>query len=268
MSTQEFKVEPEWVVGQQIQDEDYDRLPVGAKVGTLEKTGEHEWRDISGVPLFQQPHATRVLLHLPDAPDPEAYCVKDAAEDGDWWASEDTPEFGYGIVYSDGTHPTKTSDLESIEANFGIDATQPEDATDAYVEPLTEPSVDNSEDLTEPESLEDDQYVLVWARVVDAKPDIDGEIQMYAGAGEGGDRGFYLMPNDDAIVRPEAGQVPPWVKPARCTSLATRAEDEGTFARCVVTQHDPHDFHNDGPKGGTWTTAEESGRLVESGGAA
>lgn len=191
MSTQE----PEFKVGQQVKDGDYDRLPVGAVTSGIEKTGETQWRKVDGPPMLQQPHATRVLTYLPDTPATEAYCVKDGQE-GDWWVSEATPEFGYGIVYDDGTHPTKDNELESIEAIFGIDTgVEPEGATDAYVEP---------------EPLKEGDWVHVWAQVDNAQPDMDGDLTVTVPMGVGNvESGVYVRP--DAIVRPDAGQVPPWV---------------------------------------------------------
>lgn len=180
------KVEPEFVVGQQVKDGDYDRLPVGAKAGTLEKTGEHEWRDLSGRPLFQEPHATRTLTHLPDA-------------------------------------------------------AEPEDKDDLYVEP---------------EPLKEGDWVQVWAQVKTARPDEHGEFEVCLHFQDGArTAGIFVRP--DAIVRTDAGQVPPWVKPAQCSSLLM--VDKTTNLRQCVRPEDGHDEHV--AYGVVWTDAEAYGRV-------
>lgn len=229
------QVGPEFVVGQQVKDEDYDRLPVGAKAGTIEKTGEREWRDLDGRPLFQSPHATRHLNYLPEQLDPEgdsveAYCVKDA-QDGDWWVSEATPEFGYGIVYSDGTHPTKTNDLDAIEANYGIDARPvPEDKDDLYVEP---------EPLKEGDPAEVWDQALAWVA-----------------------RMAQTTSAEVAIQRAEGGFNPYRIRPARCTSLKRTVGNRAALWQCTRDEH-ADGSHECGDV--EWTTAEESGRITEGG---
>ena len=76
---------------------------------------------------------------------------------------------------------------------------EPEDATDAYVEP---------------EPLKEDQHVLVWAKVVRESDD-----SVYVSVGSEDLDWRQAWVGADAIVRPDAGSLPPWVKPARCTSL-------------------------------------------------
>jgi hypothetical protein len=94
---------------------------------------------------------------------------------------------------------TCACDIHKRFRKVAPDATEPEDKADLYVEP---------------EPLKEDQNVLVWARVVDAKPDSDGEVEVSLRRADGYDTSYattYTLP--DAIVRPDAGQVPPWVKP-------------------------------------------------------
>lgn len=95
-----------------------------------------------------------------------------------------------------------------------VEHAEPEDATDAYVEP---------------EPLKEGDWLLVWARVDNAEPDEDGEILLYTGRPPS-NGALYAAPDSDAIVRPDAGQVPPWLKPAQCTSLL--ATGRTTLHRC------------------------------------
>ena len=233
MSTQEFKV------GQRVSDDDYDRLPVGAVTSGIEKTGETQWRKVDGPPMLQQPHATRVLTYLPDTPATEAYCVKDG-QDGDWWVSEVTPEFGYGIVYShDGTHPTRDHRLEDIEANFGIDAgPEPEDATDAY---------------DEPEPLKEGDWVQVWAQISRPRSGSDTECRFFFGVknADGTPKDSYdERVRNDAIVRP-ADEVPPWVKPVEePLNIGSVVADHGDAVWARVATGDP---------GGPWWTRASEG---------
>lgn len=112
---------------------------------------------------------------------------------------------------------------------------EPGDTDDACVETVTEPSsVDNSEDATdepqrsphqersaelfladalEPEPLKKDDVVLVWARVRSAVPDSDGEIKIALHRADSQDKEYWTLP--DGIVRPDEGQVPPWIEPAK-----------------------------------------------------
>lgn len=83
------------------------------------------------------------------------------------------------------------------------------------VEPVTEPSVDNSEDLTEPE-LKKGDWVQVWAEFVDG-PDEDGDVRVRIRSYDDSPMAGYAR--SDAIIRPADGATPPWVKPAQCPSL-------------------------------------------------
>ena len=139
------KVEPEWVVGQQVSGDDYKRLPVGSVVNEIwKKVAPNDWRNANFADqrlMDEGLYNDRTLTHLPDA-------------------------------------------------------TRPEDATDAYVEP---------------EPLKEGDAVLVWAKVVDPERDDLGDFAIDVMYGATFDRTFARI---DAIVRPDAGQVPPWVKPA------------------------------------------------------
>lgn len=152
------KVEPEFVVGQQVSGDDYERLPAGTKIQSAaardayftKVAASNAWTYTDGMGNTDSPAAldeagpARTLTHLPDAPEPE-----------------------------------DTDDVES-------------------------------------EPLKEDQHVLVWARVLDAKPDGDGEVEVSLHRADGYQTSYattYTLP--DAIVRPDAGQVPPWVKPRR-----------------------------------------------------
>ena len=159
-----------------------------------------------------------------------------------------------------------------------VDATQPEDATDldalgglpadddtpvvrAFVESrvkedLSEPSVDNSEDLTEPEPLKEGDWALVWAQIDVSRPDGDGDLRVNipAACAGGYDNAFV---RSDAIVRPDAGQVPPWVKPARCTSLY----DSGAGNSLMRCEHEAGHAAKHVVGWIAWTDAEAYGRV-------
>lgn len=224
-------------VGDTVTGSDYERLPVGAKADggddPIEKVADNAWRIHTGaIYTSNHFHNERTITHLPDATQPEAYCVKDG-QDGDWWVSEATPEFGYGIVYADGKHPTKDHHLDDIVANFGIDATQPEDATDAYVEPEPLKPVFNDDDV---------QRLKVT----------NGSTVLFDGLAV-----FEEADNGNVTVTP----VP------RCTSLFNRA---GTSEIVRCGQHEGHS-HGHWTMGSTpatsWGDSMEYGRVVESGGA-
>jgi hypothetical protein len=74
------------------------------------------------------------------------------------------------------------------------DATQPEDATGAYVEP---------------EPLKEGDAVLVWAKV---EREGDDKNNFYVSVGSEDLDWRKAWVDTAAIVRPDAGQVPPWVK--------------------------------------------------------
>jgi hypothetical protein len=87
--------------------------------------------------------------------------------------------------------------LADWERELLAEHAEPEDATDAYVEP---------------EPLKEGDHVLVWAKVVDPKPDSDGDLEVVLGRAPGGmvdELEAYVRA--DAIVRPDAGQQPPWL---------------------------------------------------------
>ena len=152
------KVEPEWVVGQQVSGTDYERLPVGSRATWTYrsdskpvpsvKVGDDSWCEGEGADAAirsnREMHLPRTITHLPEH-------------------------------------------------------AEPEDATAAYVEP---------------EPLKEDQHVLVWAKVVRESDD-----SVYVSVGSEDLDWRQAWVGADAIVRPDAGSLPPWVKPARCTSL-------------------------------------------------
>lgn len=123
--------------------------------------------------------------------------------------------------------------------------TEPEDKDDLYVEP---------------EPLKEGDWVQVWAKFV--REDNLGALVVATPTGAGGEgcRNTYASP--DAIVRPDAGQVPPWVKPARCTSLWQAG---GRYARCDLNDGHKGDPHGTRAEGWMWTTADEVGRIIEAG---
>ena len=71
---------------------------------------------------------------------------------------------------------------------------EPEDATDAYVEP---------------EPLKEGDWVQVWAQVSQADPDEEGDVHLWAGE-KREYSGFYLKPDSPGIIRTDS--TPPWVK--------------------------------------------------------
>lgn len=140
------KVEPEFVVGQQVSGDDYKRLPVGSKIedstGAATKVDENTWR----------------------------------WDDGEEDANEDV-RMGRTLTHlGDGTHA------------------EPEDKADLYVEP---------------EPLKEGDWVQVWAKVHDPSPRDDELVELRVRIRGGGMATAYTT--NDAIVRPDAGQVPPWI---------------------------------------------------------
>lgn len=110
----------------------------------------------------------------------------------------------------------------------------------------------------EPEPLKEGDWVQVWAQV-NRLADDDGDLLLVSRAyGEAAmtSRKFYTR--SDAIVRPDAGQVPPWVKPARCTSLRHIADDN-VYVRCVEDSDHSSD-HGAGYMGGrvNWSGAGDA----------
>jgi hypothetical protein len=124
-----------------------------------------------------------------------------------------------------------------------FDATEPEDKADLYVEP---------------EPLKEGDWAQIWVMVL--KPDLIGEVWKVALDGEASKEAYV---RSDAIVRPDAGQVPPWLKPAQCTSL-TLTTSLTSFWRCDKNEHGDDEPHKS-MTGERWTTEQEVGRITESG---
>lgn len=115
-------------------------------------------------------------------------------------------------------------------------------------------------DDPEPEPLKEGDWVQVWAQVNRLRSDGDTVIRFFYGVkhADGTPKDHYdERVRNDAIVRPAAGQVPPWVKPAQCTSLWEASPND--YARCIKDEHDDTERHN--RPGVFWTTAEEYGRV-------
>jgi hypothetical protein len=215
-------VEPEWVVGQQVSGDDYQRLPVGSVVQmhdgdpgnppwTKGRDGLWTWSDDDGCDLSLNGGLSRTLINL-----------------------------------GDGKRTLRQNLIPNPAFKVGTGgwATQPEDATDAYVEP---------------EPLKEGDWCLVWAQFDTVEPDDDGDVTIEVpGSGLG-----TQYARADAIVRPDAGQVPPWVKPARCTSLHFIA-DEDIYVRCM---HDsPHvGVHGTRLSPGFKQWDDDDARITESG---
>lgn len=161
--------------------------------------------------------------------------------------------FWPGAVYTvnyvrqDGMVSIRGIDKPALAKHFEkVEHAEPEDKDDLYVEP---------------EPLKEGDWVQVWARIERPEVDEDGEILLVFRAGDGGDASGYAHP--DAIVRPDAGQVPPWVKPAQCTSLLMI--DKTTNLRQCTRDGDDHDNHV--AYGASWKDHEAYGRVVVSDGA-
>ena len=164
-------------------------------------------------------------------------------------------------------------DAEDKDNLYVEDVTEAADDDTSAPANVTEPSVGNSDDATEPEDKADlyvepeplkaGDWIQVWARV-DDNEDVDVAVE----SGHTrlrlfmADDWFHAGVRNDAIVRPDAGQVPPWVKPARCTSLW---EAGGRYARCDLNDGHKGDPHGTQAEGWMWTTADEAGRITEGG---
>jgi hypothetical protein len=89
---------------------------------------------------------------------------------------------------------------------------EPEDTDDVEPEPLADwerallDEADEDIAYIEDEPLKEGDWVQVWAQYVTSYD--SGELHLRV-SGAGG----YVAAHPDAIVRPSAGQVPPWVKP-------------------------------------------------------
>lgn len=91
------------------------------------------------------------------------------------------------------------------------------------VEPAAEPE-DKDDLYVEPEPLRKGDAVLVWV-TVDGRVDSDGDVRLKpAFFGEVDPTMEHFYSRSDAIVRPDAGQVPPWVKPAQTNDIEAIAE--------------------------------------------
>lgn len=109
---------------------------------------------------------------------------------------------------------------------------EPEDKDDLYVEP---------------EPLKEGDWCLIWAQFDTVEPDDDGDVTVdVPGSGLGTQ---YVRA--DAIVRPDAGQVPPWVKPAEeplNIGAVIADRDDAVWARVAT-----------GDPGGPWWTRASEG---------
>lgn len=98
-------------------------------------------------------------------------------------------------VTRDSGHPAAVPDkgmAMSRTITYLPDSAEPEDKDDLYVEP---------------EPLKEGDWCLVWAQFDTVEPDDDGDVTVdVPGSGLGTQ---YVRA--DAIVRPDAGQVPPWI---------------------------------------------------------
>lgn len=142
------------------------------------------------------------------------------------------------------------------------DAPEPEDTDD--VEPEEELAVWEKALLAEvdvePEPLKEGDALLIWARVRGFADDRAVHVDITTRHAHA----LRLVPHADAIVRPDAGQVPPWVKPARCTSLYQGAPTHALW-RCDKPEHNEIIPHGTDGSCSTWTTADEAGRITEGG---
>ena len=217
---------PEFVVGQQVSTDDYPRLPVGAQALYKGATaplvkGADEWTYL-GEPMDGSPTGPRTLTYLPDAAEPEdkddlyvepARVTRVLHINGEG-SGDVGAACGHELATGPGANPKHVGHSRSSFigwiAGGGRDLSPETDACADCValaqQPVTAPSVDNSEDATEPEPLKVGDAVLVWARVGTA--DVRG-MRVFTVDATGGE--WDAMTRPDAIVRPDAGQVPPWL---------------------------------------------------------
>ena len=174
----------------------------------------------------------------------------------------------------------ETVDLGDFTQYATDDAPEPEDTDDAYVEPERDdseryyltcdgisgvrceehgpecPGPRNEDTDVEPEPLKEGDWVQVWAQV-NRRADSDGDLLLISSAyGEAAPSSTKFYARSDAIVRPSAGQVPPWVKPERCTSLYM---GDGALWQCDARPDHAAALHGFGAF--TWNDAEEYGRV-------
>ena len=108
-------------------------------------------------------------------------------------------------------------------------------------------------EIVEPEPLKDDAVVLVWARVRSAVPDCDGEIKIALHRADSQDKEYWTLP--DGIVRPNEGQVPPWIEPAQVLTDGERdrimlAYRDGVLAPGQAVLIEVEDIIRERTKGG------------------
>lgn len=194
------KVEAEWTVGQKVSGDDYPRLPIGsvvfdepaaedtvASVPVL-KTGEDEWTNQGWPGVFtnaEMADDVRTLTRLGDGTPPPKCTGEGGCK----------AEVHYHGCYAD-VPPAKCDDPSEHGTQTEGNSTGPH----LHFE-------------VEPEPLNDDDIVLVWARVRSAVPDCDGEIKIALHRADSQDKEYWTLP--DGIVRPNEGQVPPWIEPAQ-----------------------------------------------------
>ena len=247
------KVEALWTVGDKVSGGDYPRLPIGsvvfdepgaedtvASVPVL-KTGEDEWTNQGWPGVFtnaEMADDVRTLTCLGDGitdveivePERDFLCCAapshvhgtivaptgervestltagpaDTDERiGAWERVAQHPIFA-GCYAVEG--PLIDAVISRLDELLAIAYVNPgdADATDAYVEP---------------EPLKEGAAVLVWAKVANGGiEDSDDMFRVWINP-DGARFALVVQVEPDAIVRPDAGQVPPWVKPAQCTSL-------------------------------------------------
>lgn len=106
---------------------------------------------------------------------------------------------------------------EWVPARY-FEKVEPEDKDDLYVEP---------------EPLKEGDAVLVWAMVTDPKP---GEFGLTSVRLHGDDEDVYAYPGH--VVRPDAGQVPPWL----VLSPLEEPKGIGAVVEAEVRGSDRHSF--------------------------
>ena len=250
------KVEPEWTVGQEVSGGDYPRLPIGsvvfdepaaedtvASVPVL-KTGEDEWTNQGWPGVFtnaEMADDVRTLTRLGDGiadaevvePERNFFCCA-------------APSHIHGrIVMPTGervettlTVPPATADVEPAPAKVTGNSDGPhlhfgvcrkcgctdEDcsgciARTGHACSWVEGDLCSACADVEPEPLKEADAVLVWAKVANGGiQDSEDMFRVWINP-DGARFALVVQVEPDAIVRPDAGQVPPWAKPAQCTSL-------------------------------------------------
>lgn len=193
----ERNLAPEFVVGQKVSGDDYPRLPIGSVV-------------------FDEPAAEDTVASVP--------VMKIG---GDTWTNQGWPGVFTNAEMADDVRTlTRLGDgvadvgIVEPERDF-LCCAAPSHIHGTIVTPTGE-RVEGTLTVPAVEPLRKDEWVQVWARVEEPKPDFDGDIELRldrTNVMASGERWSAVWARPDAIVRPNAGQVPPWVKPAQCTSL-------------------------------------------------